>query len=388
MLGVQTIREVFGWDLPAPLILFDFVNNRYRQDGVGSSSAIADFLTVTRASVGLAENALGGWSSFGTGVARRTDKGLLVEPIRTNVVLWNRDLTNVAWTAVNITALKDQAGIEGTASAASKITAGAANGTILQAITLGSSARFQSAFVKRITGTGVVQMTMDNGSTWTTVPVTSAWARVSIPSQTLANPTVGFRLVTSGDAIAVDFVQNENNGFAASSPIAVTTVAVARAADIAAASTLLALGSTYSVFGEGTPQTPTTNTASQILLSLDDGTLNNRSQMSRNGGGTNVAAIVGITGGATFWSTSAGSALLQDAKFALAARISPFNQAFAARGRAGPNMASNKTGTPAVPSQIHIGAAANATGQFDGYIAGIAIWRLGVPDLMLESMVR
>jgi len=158
--------------------------------------------------------------------------GIRLEGTRTNVVLWNRDLTNAAWVKTNITAAKDQTGIDGVASSASKITASAGNGTCLQSITLGSSLRRQTAFVKRITGTGVIEMTTDNGGTWTAITVTSttAWARRSIPAQTLANPTVGFRIVTSGDAIAVDFAQNETGAFE-SNPIATTTAAVTRAAD-------------------------------------------------------------------------------------------------------------------------------------------------------------
>ena len=161
-------------------------------------------------------------------------KGLLLESARTNVVLWNRDLTAASWTKTNVTAAKDQTGIDGVTNSASKITATAGNGTTLQAITLASSARFQSAYVKRVTGSGVVEMTMDNGATWTAVTVTADWTLVSIPTQTLANPTVGFRIVTSGDAIAVDYVQNENGAFA-SSPIFTTTASIARATDIPAA---------------------------------------------------------------------------------------------------------------------------------------------------------
>lgn len=162
----------------------------------------------------------------------REQPTLLLEAARTNVALWNRDLTNAAWTKTNVTAAKDQTGIDGVASSASKIMATAGNGTCLQAVTLASSARYQSVYVKRVTGSGTINMTMDNGATWTAITVTStaAWTRVYIPTQTLANPTVGFRIVTNGDAIAVDFVQNED-GTAPTSPIATTTVAVTRNVD-------------------------------------------------------------------------------------------------------------------------------------------------------------
>jgi hypothetical protein len=159
-------------------------------------------------------------------------RGLLIEEARTNVVLQNRDLTAAAWTKTNCTAAKTQTGIDGGSNSASSITATAANATCLQAITLASSARYQSAYVKRLTGSGVINMTMNGGSTWTAVTVTGSWTRVEIPTATLANPSVGFQIVTNGDAIAVDLVQNENGAFA-TSVIPTAASAITRAADIA-----------------------------------------------------------------------------------------------------------------------------------------------------------
>ncbi len=190
-------------------------------------------ISCTRASTGYAQTTSGVLTLFAANVPRITDLGLLVEEARTNVVLWNRDLTNAAWVKVNITAALDQTGADGTANAASSITATAINATVLQSITLGSSARAQSVWAKRLTGTGTVQMTMDAGLTWTTIVLTAAYQQLTIPTQTLANPTVGFLLATSGDKIAVDFVGNTNGTFALS-PIPTTTVAVARAADVIA----------------------------------------------------------------------------------------------------------------------------------------------------------
>src|SRR5690606_23459445 len=116
-----------------------------------------------------------------------------------------------AWTKTNVTANKDQTGLDGVPNSASRITATSSNGTCLQAITHASLTWYLTAFVRRLSGSGTIQMTMDNGSTWTTITVTSEWTRVPIAAQTLANPTVGFRIATSGDSIAVDLVQCENN---------------------------------------------------------------------------------------------------------------------------------------------------------------------------------
>lgn len=210
-------------------VVLDFVNDRAWLSRQQKPSA-SGLLTVSRASVGLAERADGSIASFASGAARITDIGVYEEEARTNVVLWNRDLTKAAWTKSNVTAALDQVGTDGVASVASSITANSANGTCLQAITLASSARFHTAYVKRLVGTGTVEMTMDGGTTWTAIVPTASWARYSIPTQTLANPNVGFRLGISGDSIAVDLVQNENGAFR-TSPIATTTAAVARATE-------------------------------------------------------------------------------------------------------------------------------------------------------------
>jgi hypothetical protein len=216
--------------LAGAAIDLDFQRRRYYDSSLLADVPLSNVLSISRASIGYATNADGTLTSFGTGTLRLTDLGLLIEDARTNVVLWNRDLNNAAWTKSNITALKDQTGADGAATSASSLLATSANGTVLQAITLASAAAFQSAYVKRLVGTGTINMTMDNGATWTAITVTSAWALLSIPTQTLANPTVGFRIVTNGDKIAVDFVQNENGAFG-TSPIPTTTTSATRAAD-------------------------------------------------------------------------------------------------------------------------------------------------------------
>ena len=137
-----------------------------------------------------------------------------------------------------MTAAKNQTGRDGVASSASSLTATGANATCLQAITLASSDRVQSAWVKRLTGSGTIEMTTNGGTNWDAISVTGTWTRFTVPIRTVTNPSVGFRIATSGDAIAVDFVQNESADFGQlafpTSEIATTTVAVTRGADDAA----------------------------------------------------------------------------------------------------------------------------------------------------------
>lgn len=165
-------------------------------------------------------------------------RGLLLEQARTNSVLWCRDFTNAAWVKSNVTAAKDQTGIDGSANSASSLTATAGNGTCLQSITASSASTFTSVFIKRITGTGTIEMTMDNGTTWTPATVTSSWTRVTIPHATLANPVCGFRIVTSGDAVAVDYMQVERGGSVFTSPIATTSATVTRSGESCVCTTL------------------------------------------------------------------------------------------------------------------------------------------------------
>lgn len=222
------VRNAYPGTLPSLAAHPD--EGRYWAAGVGQVSAETLFST-SRASIKYAQMASGLLVPIAVNGLPRSDRGALVEEARTNVVLWNRDLTNAAWTKTSITAALNQTGADGAANAATSLTATGANGTCLQAITLASAAAFQTAYVKRLTGSGTINMTMDNGVTWTPITVTAAYTQLSIPTQTLANPTVGFQIVTNGDTIAVDFVQNENGAFA-TSPILTTSASATRAADV------------------------------------------------------------------------------------------------------------------------------------------------------------
>lgn len=295
-----------------------------------------EILTFTRASSGTYFNSSGVLTTASTDVMRfdydpvtLEPLGVLIEGARTNVVLYNRDLTNAAWTKTNVTAAKNQTGIDGVASSASSITATAGNGTCLQTITLGSSARFQTAYVKRITGTGTIEMTMDNGSTWTAITITSSWTRVSIPTQTLANPTVGFRIVTSGDSIAVDYVQNENGAFP-SSAILATTTAVARSADVLTT----AVGSWFNA-SEGAliaEWSVLTASSGRRAIAIDDGTANNRFMISAATGGNVIQGAVRVSGSDV--ASQSFGAITPDSieKLALAYKLNDF--AFSSNGSA------------------------------------------------------
>ena len=152
------------------------------------------------------------------------------------VYLRNSSSATTVWDNVtakesSVQPAKTATGLDGIANTATTLTATAADAIILQPISLASAARCASAYVKRRTGTGTISFTQD-GTNWTDITAqinSSTWSRVEITS-TLANPSVGFKISTSGDAIDVDCVQNEA-GAVATSPIVTTSATVTRNAD-------------------------------------------------------------------------------------------------------------------------------------------------------------
>ena len=223
--------------MATPSILI--VPDRYKSGVLYSQlpeSGAVDF-GVTRATTAYRTNASGVLESVASGVPRLDYPAsggcpaLLVEPAATNLALHSRDLTNAAWVKSNVTAAKTALGADAVASGATTLTASAASGTVLQTITSASSDRIFSAYVRRRTGTGTVEITQDNGTTWTPITLTTSYQKFTTPTGTITNPIVGFRISTSGDEIDVDFTQQET-GTVATSAIPTVASTVTRNADV------------------------------------------------------------------------------------------------------------------------------------------------------------
>ena len=155
----------------------------------------------------------------------------LMDVQRTYAGLYSNDFTNAAWVKSNMTAALNQTGADGRSNSASLLTATAGNATALQTLTSSSQQRITQAYVKRVAGSGTIEMTQDNGTTWTPITVTGAWSLVYIPEVTSTNPVFGFRIVTSGDAIAVQYVNHVLGEGGVTSPMTTTSATVTRNAD-------------------------------------------------------------------------------------------------------------------------------------------------------------
>lgn len=165
-------------------------------------------------------------------------RGLLIEGSATNLLNWSESFattggTNNNWADTNITRNSTNNTDPANGTTALRITASAGNGTIISSAAMGTSARRTfSIWLRRVSGTGNIQYTLDNGSTYTTQAITSSWVRYTFAATTAAQQ-VGIRIVTSGDAIELWGAQLEvtGSGTGASSYIPTGASTVQRAAD-------------------------------------------------------------------------------------------------------------------------------------------------------------
>lgn len=158
--------------------------------------------------------------------------GLQREKEAEKLALWSRNQTNGVWVSPNITAVQNATGIDLVANSATTLTATAGNATSLQTLTLGSAEYTVGVYVKRVSGTGDIQITDDNGANWTTLTglSSSLWMRYSL-TRTQANPVIGIHIVDDGDVIEVDFFELETGKFS-TSVLETTSGTVTRAEDI------------------------------------------------------------------------------------------------------------------------------------------------------------
>jgi hypothetical protein len=153
------------------------------------------------------------------------------DSVITNRALYARDWTQSAWTKSNMTTALSQTGVDGVASSATLLTASAGNATALQSVTRASDDWAFALFVKRVTGTGAISLTLDGGSTYTAITDdinADGWTQIGVEQEDVTNPSFGVKITTSGDAIAVDYAIASIDGISTSAfdPIATTTANV------------------------------------------------------------------------------------------------------------------------------------------------------------------
>lgn len=143
------------------------------------------------------------------------------------------------------------------------------NATVLQTLTYASSVSTFSVFLKAGRVTGNIELTLDNGSTWTPVTLpSSGWGRFQI-TQTLANPVVGIRIANQGDSVYMWGGQVEKLAFA-TSYIPTTSAALTRNAEkLQYANTGNRTAATETAFVKFTPLWNGADAVSYRLISND-----------------------------------------------------------------------------------------------------------------------
>jgi len=123
-------------------------------------------------------------------------------PAATQLCTQPVDLTQVAWSKTNLTVEFDALGMDHLPNHGSTLTATSAGAQCLytHSAPLGDFAC--ALWVKRKSGTGVVEITVDNGLNWVPVTLDDTF-RSFVASDNLSNPVFGISVKTAGDQIIV-----------------------------------------------------------------------------------------------------------------------------------------------------------------------------------------
>lgn len=247
-------------------------------------------------------------------------------PATENDQIHSDNLADAEWTASNMTVAKDATGMRGDANGASTLTATAGNATVLaNALVEGADDQTTRWFIKRKTGTGDIEITVNGGGTWqdvTTEVDSTAGFNEAIESLTaLANPQIGIRIVTDTDAVIVGngemHVGKTENQVRRSTPIftAGSTVTVNATDDSFDDANHTASQGGYYV--EWTPQFATAEVSGDIeILSLNNSAgllyYDATNSLLKSTDGTNTASVaLTIVSGTTYkiWVAYGGTSL-------------------------------------------------------------------------------
>jgi hypothetical protein len=403
-----------AWAFSGATLDMDFVNDRYV--GVHRNQ-----LSVTRASVGWAENPDGTFTQFAANQARVTAKGMLVEQQRQNLCAQSGGhasygLSNATfgpkasmvdpfgttpWVIVD-DANNAPHGVthfnisftSGTVYAVSAIVKRGA----LPIVRLGAATwiasnpncwfNLDTGAIQSTAGTGRMRQLGTSGwylLEWVaTCDTTTAVGGLAIRAERQA-PSISY-VGDGSEALYFAHLQVEAGGYA-SSPIKTAGSAATRQADVITINTgAWYTAGTGTLFAEGGPDNSglveTANSAS--LLSLDDTTTNNRIMLRRNNG-QNAADVSHLAANVNLLPSqiigAVGSWVTGSKKLAEAWAQDDFQGC--AAGQLGTAAAS---GTPAVITTMRLGVALGASVQLGGYLRRAAYHPSRLPNATLQAM--
>jgi hypothetical protein len=300
--------------------------------------------------------------------------GLLVEESRTNSAQWSEAFNNPVWlvtgSGATITATADVAAPDGTMTAWTLTSSGAA--AQIQQVSAGTSGITYtgSFYIRRRSGVGDVNIRVSENVNTPLVGVTTSWQRFSFAATSTSTAIrIGVKLSGLEDAVDIWCAQLEV-GSTASSYIGPTLdTAVTRAADIAAITSGLDASRIRTLYVEfASPAS-----GARGIVSLNDNSANNRFGLSTSG--TDPLAVA-VTGGVSQASIDAGTVTANQIS-KLAARFSADD--FAASFNGGAEVI-DTSGTMPTVDRIMLGRS-QANEYLNGPITRLVGWDRPVYNL-------
>jgi len=140
--------------------------------------------------------------TFARASTARYYDGKTVAKAEENLLLRSQDYS-ATWSVTNLTPVTGKTAPDATTTA-TEFTASAGNATLTQSVTAIAGDYTFSVFLRRVSGTGNVDISAHSAGTWVTQTLTSTWTRFTVTQTLTAGArTPGIRVVTSGDVIEV-----------------------------------------------------------------------------------------------------------------------------------------------------------------------------------------
>jgi hypothetical protein len=398
---------------------WDFVADQYIRAGTVSPSG----LTVTRASSGYAETASGTLVNFGSGVLRRTDRGVLVEGARTNLLVRSQEFDDANWPKTNATVTANATTApDGTTTADNLVEAVDVGSThyVEQTVSKAASSITYavSCFVKRASGTRNLEIRTDalsiansvlcafdlgavtatvtaSAGTFTGVSASitalaNGWFRcvaivttgtetsVRMRATLLSGTSVGY----NGDGTSGVFLWGAQLEAAAFASSYIPTVAstVTRAADVVTAVPTSGTDYPLSLFGE--ILRPVNPAAVACVVQTTDAGRTNRALLYV--ASNQVAREVSFSSGVLQTNEEAGSALGLNTPVKIAARFATNDVRLCANG----TLSSGNTSAtaPAAPTLIELGCHFASADFLNGYLRRAAILPRALTNAELQGI--
>ena len=403
---------------PGASVALDFTRNLYRSGTpvVKGSPSLLSGWTFTRASTGYAETAAGALVAFASGAPRITDKGLLVEESRTNLLLRSQEFDNASWTKGNTTISANAVTApDGTLTADTLVeNSSSAQHQQFQGVVLTAASYTWSVYVKQAPGsqrwlslypqgTGVNAFAIFDLALGT-VTLTGLAQYLSSSITALAGGWYRCSITFTAAAVTVNCVSYLSNANNANSPtylgdgasglyfwgsqvelgsfptsyIPTTTASATRAADVATIATAalsypLTLFTSAALIGA--------ITANARLLAVNDGSNANRAELYT---GSSLRAFMKITTASVDQAdTGPVSTFTVGATFKAAMRAATNDAAISLNG--GTVTQDVSVTLPATPTAINIGTQAGGSAPANAYIKQAVIYPTAFTDAQLQG---